>query len=84
MLPLSPTWFGHGAWGAVEMKMGYATELVAREWMRERLREAERERLARLAAPQRQRDTARKRGLPWHARLTLAIGRRLGRVAEAS
>jgi hypothetical protein len=64
--------------GAFEMNMGHETELFARELIRERLKEAERGRIARPAA------IDRERGRPWRARLTRAIVRRLGRVAEAS
>ena len=64
--------------------MGYATELVAREWIRQRLDEAERERLGRPAPTEEPRDNDRGPDRPWRSRLTLAIGRRLGRAAGAS
>ena len=66
------------------MKSGYAVELVAREWMRQRLEEAERERLVRPLPTEEPRGDDRGSGRPWRSRLTLAIGRRLGRAAEAS
>ncbi len=56
----------------------YAMELLARERIKERLQEAERERLARMVA------ATPKRGRPWRARMTLTLVRRLARVAEAS
>jgi hypothetical protein len=57
---------------------GYAMEILAKERITERLHEAERDRLARSVA----REPAR--GLPWPARLTLAVARRRSPVAEAS
>ena len=55
----------------------YMTELIVRERMRERLAEAESERLARLAhRPGRDHS--------WHPALTLAAVRRLMRVAATS
>lgn len=55
----------------------YMTELIVRERIRERLVEAESERLARLARRP-------GRGRSWHPALTLAAVRRLMRVAAAS
>jgi hypothetical protein len=57
---------------------GYAMEFLVKERVQERLREADRNRSARAIA------TVSKRGLPWHARLTLAVARLRSPVAEAS
>jgi len=56
----------------------YGMELLVRERIRERMQEAERERLVRAVAP------GSRRGRPWRARVALAVARRLTRVAEAS
>ena len=56
----------------------YATEILARQRMRELLEEADRERLATAVA------TGRRRGRRWHAMVNLAFTRRIFRVAEAS
>jgi hypothetical protein len=56
---------------------GYAMEILARQRTEERLREADRDRLAKVAA------TGRGRGRPWHAKLTHAIVRRQALMAEA-
>jgi hypothetical protein len=57
---------------------GYATEFLAKERINERLREADRDRLARAVAG------GSKHGRAWHARLSLAVARRRTPVAEAS
>ncbi len=57
---------------------GYAMEMLAKERMQDRLREADRDRLARAVA------TRRQRGRPWHSTLSLAITRRRIPLAEAS
>jgi hypothetical protein len=57
---------------------GYAMEFLARERMNERLREADRDRLARAVA------TRPNGGRSWHTRLRLAVARRRIQVAVAS
>jgi hypothetical protein len=54
----------------------YAMEILAKQRMQERQREADRDRLARAVA--------KGGGRPWHARLALALARRRLPVAEAS
>jgi hypothetical protein len=56
----------------------YAMEILARQRMNERLREADRDRLARAVA------TRRRSGRPWHTRLSLAVAGWWFPVAEAS
>ena len=56
----------------------YATEILARQRMRELLEEADRERSATAVA------TGRTRGRRWHATVNLGFTRRIFRVAEAS
>ncbi|HLO36642.1 MAG TPA: hypothetical protein VK194_11185 [Candidatus Deferrimicrobium sp.] len=58
--------------------MSYETEVVARDRIRERLLEAERERMARP------RKAARAAAAPRHARIGIALVRRLTRMAQAS
>jgi hypothetical protein len=56
----------------------YGIEQLAKQRIDERLHEADRERMARTAS------TRPDGGRPWRERLTVALVRRLNRVAEAS
>lgn len=56
---------------------GYTMELFARAVAQDRLHEAEEERLVRLSRQ------SRTSGRPWHARMTVAVTRRLIRLPEA-
>jgi hypothetical protein len=58
--------------------MNHEKHFVIKGQIQERMRDAERERLARSVAAKPKIDP------PWHARLTLAVVRRLAGVAEAS
>jgi hypothetical protein len=68
---------GHIPGRQVEMT-GYAMEILAKQRTEERLREADRDRLARAVA------TRPLRGRSWHARLWLAVAHGRIHVAEAS
>jgi hypothetical protein len=56
-------------------------QLIVRQRMQERQREAETERLARMAG---QKPVQRPDVRPWRARIAIAIVRRLARVAQTS
>ena len=60
--------------------MSYETEIVVARRIRDRMDEAASERMARTFAEQ----PIPVAGRPWHARLTVAVVRRLARVAAAS
>jgi hypothetical protein len=59
----------------------FERQLIVRQRMRERLQEAEHERMVRMARP---KPVGRPDGRPWRARIAIAIVRRLARVAQAS